>query len=109
MQSGDFKALVQSAIDGDLALAHYFLSLGVDPSFLHPGIMTTPLIEAAKTSNVEMFKLLLNHGADPNLVSLVGESAYEIAKNQNQQEFIALLPAGKKSPFSLHQFFKKFS
>ncbi len=109
MQSGEFKAFIQSVLNEDLASVQYYLSQGIDPNFLHPEIMTTPLVEAARLSNVPITKLLLAHGANPNLDSLVGESALKIAQQKKNKELISLLKTKKKSAFSLHQLFKKFN
>ena len=109
MQSGDFKALVQSVLDKDLDLVQYYLAQGVDPNFIHPEIMALPLIEAVRISNESIVNLLLKNGADPKLVSPVGESALKLAKIQKDEALIALLQPNKKSPFSLHQLFKKFN
>ncbi|WP_462253466.1 ankyrin repeat domain-containing protein [Ekhidna sp.] len=109
MQSGEFKALVQSVIDEDQASVQYYLSQGIDPNFLHPEILTTPLVEASRNGNVSISELLLNHGADPLLDSLIGESALKIAKQNKNKELMQLFTKKKKSPFSLHKFFKKLN
>lgn len=109
MQSGEFKAFIQSVLNEDLPSVQYYLSQGIDPNFLHPEIMTTPLVEAVRISNIPIVKLLLAHGANPNLDSLLGESALKIAQQKKNKELISLLKTKKKSTFSLHQFFKKFN
>lgn len=109
MQSGDFKALVQSVLNEDLDSVQYYLSLGVDPNFIHPEIMTTPLIEAVRLVHLPIVKLLLSNGANPKITSSIGESPLKIAKKQNHKELISLLQDKRKSPFSLHQFFKKIN
>mgnify|MGYP001800480662 CR=1 FL=1 len=109
MQSGDFKALVQSVLDEDLELVRHYLAQGVDPNFIHPEIMALPLVEAVRVSNVSIVNLLLKNGADPKLVSPVGESALKLAKIQKNDSLIVLLQPKRKSSFSLHQLFKKFN
>ena len=101
--------MVQSVSDENLELVQYYLSLGVDPNFIHPEIMALPLVEAVRVSNESIIKLLLKHGANPKLVSPVGESAIKLAKIQKDDSLIALLQPEKKSSFSLHQLFKKFN
>ena len=109
MQSGDYKALVQSVLDDDIETTRYYLSMGLDLNFCHPEIMTTPLIEAVRTKNISMIKLLMDNNADPKVVSQMGESALILAKREKNKELTTLLLKKKKSPFSLHQFFKKFN
>ena len=107
MQSGDFKALVQSVLNEDSKSVQYYLSGGVDPNFIHPEIMTTPLIEAVRINNFPITKLLLESSAKPELVSPIGELAIQLAYLQKNQDLIALLKKRKKLLFSFHQIFKK--
>ncbi|WP_462236037.1 hypothetical protein [Ekhidna sp.] len=71
--------------------------------------MTTPLIEAVRINHLPITKLLIENGADPRLVSSIGESAFKLAKLQNNERLIALFKRKKRSLFSLHQIFKKIN
>lgn len=109
MQSGDYKALIQSVLNNDIETTRHYLSMGLNPNFCHPEIMTTPLIEAVRTQNISMIQLLMEYDADPQVVSQMGESALSLAKRDKNQKLISLLSNKKRSPFSFHQLFKKFN
>ncbi|MEM9896776.1 MAG: ankyrin repeat domain-containing protein [Bacteroidota bacterium] len=91
MQAGDFKGLVQAAIDNDLAQVAYHLQEGLDPNYLHPEIMTNPLIEATRQGHVEVIEMLLENGADPKVTSQLGESAVTLARASSNSEVLRLL------------------
>ena len=91
MDSGGWKDLVQAIIDQDMEKFNYYIEMDFDPDFLHPEMMTSVLIEAARTGNLEMTQQLLEKGANPELTSQLGESAIQIAKRNNNRELIKLL------------------
>ncbi|NQZ77231.1 MAG: ankyrin repeat domain-containing protein [Ekhidna sp.] len=107
IRSGEFKGFIQAVMNEDSEAVSYYISLGMDVNFLHPEIMTNPLIEATKVQNLEIVQLLLDAGANPTIVSQLGESALKIAKFSGNKELLNTLKQARKSPFSLHQFFKK--
>ncbi|MFK7952394.1 MAG: ankyrin repeat domain-containing protein [Ekhidna sp.] len=98
IRSGDFKGFIHSVMKEDMDGVAYYISIGMDVNFLHPEIMTNPLIEATKMGNLEIAKLLLENGADPEIVSQIGESAIKIAKESQNKEVITLLMSKKKPP-----------
>jgi ankyrin repeat protein len=51
----------------------------------------TPLMQAAKTGNLELVNLLINHGADVNYCNIDHESALSIAIKENQTAIVELL------------------
>jgi ankyrin repeat protein len=58
----------------------------------------TPLILAAERGNLEIAKLLLAKGADPNMKDRSGASALSLAKEKGNKAMLELLsaaPAGK--------------
>ncbi len=59
--------LMQAAKDGDISKAQELLSKGHNANEKTKRSYATPLIFAASAGKVEMVKLLLKHGADPNL------------------------------------------
>ncbi|MFK7951578.1 MAG: ankyrin repeat domain-containing protein [Ekhidna sp.] len=99
IRSGDLKGFIDSVMKEDINGVAYYISIGMDVNFLHPEIMTNPLIEATKMGNLEIAKLLLENGADPEIVSQIGESAFKIAKESQNQEMITLLMSKKKPSF----------
>lgn len=91
MDSGGWKDLVQAIIDQDMEKFNYYIEMDFDPDFLHPEMMTSVLIEATRTGNLEMTRQLLEKGATPKLTSQLGESAIQIAKRNKNRELIKLL------------------
>lgn len=96
IRSGDFKGFIHSVMNEDIDGVAYYISIGMDVNFLHPEIMTNPLIEATKIGNIEIAKLLLDNGADPEIVSQIGESSLKIAKGSKNKEMNSLLMSKKK-------------
>ena len=62
-----------------------FLSRGADPN------ITLPLMAAAYKGDVQLVKLLLEYGANPNLKDNQGRTALDMAIKKQQQEVIDLL------------------
>ena len=52
----------------------------------------TPLHFAASMGSVEMVKLLLSVGADASLTSTNGDTAYDIAVQEDRKDVIPLIP-----------------
>lgn len=69
MSGGDWKELYKAAQDGDLALATYHIERGIDPDYVHPEFMSTPLVAAILAGHREVAQYLLDHGAAPDLES----------------------------------------
>lgn len=69
MSAGDWKDLYQASLDGDLALVSHHIREGVNPNYQHPEIMCTPLVTSVVAGHLAVAHYLLDHGADPNLVS----------------------------------------
>ena len=60
-------------------------------------VCRTPLHFAASVGSVEMVKLLLSVGADASLTTINGDTAYDIAVQEDKKDVIALLPNLKNS------------
>lgn len=69
MSHGDYKEFFRAACDGDLELVHHHLRSGVDVDFIHPELMSTALVAAIDAGRADVALVLLEHGADPALVS----------------------------------------
>jgi ankyrin repeat protein len=91
MESGDWKALIQAIIDQDIEKVNFYLKMDFDPNFLHPEMMTNPIIESARIGHLGITKQLLEKGASPKLTSQLGESAIQIARNNKNKELLRLL------------------
>lgn len=90
-RSGDNKGFIHAVMNEDVDAVAYYLSIGMNVNFLDPEIMTCPLIEAVRLSNYEISRLLVSHGADPKIVSQLGESPFGIAKANKDKKMLDLL------------------
>ena len=78
--------------DGDFNLVEYYLRMGIDPNYQHPEFMAAPLVESIRFGELEIARLLLDNGANPNIVEVLEkETAFSVAQDRNDQKAIALL------------------
>lgn len=69
MSAGDWKEMYLAATNGNLELVRYHIEREVNPNYQHPEILSTPLVAAIVAGHDEIALYLLEHGADPKLVS----------------------------------------
>lgn len=69
MSHGDYKDFFRAACEGDLELVRHHLRQGVDVDFIHPEVMSTALVATIEAGRSDVALELLEHGADPVLVS----------------------------------------
>lgn len=80
MSAGDWKDMFRAACAGDADLVRHHLEHGVDPDFVHPEFQSTALVAAILARQESVADLLLEHGADPLLVSpLEGQTPAQAA------------------------------
>jgi uncharacterized protein len=92
MSGGDWKDMYQAAVAGDLARVQYHLKQGVNPNYLHPEVMCTPLVASLIHGHSAIAHHLLAHGADPNLLSdYDGLTPLQAAQQYGRAEFIQRL------------------
>lgn len=92
MSAGDWKDLYQATVDGDLSLVQYHIKEGVNPNYQHPEILRTLLVTTLIQGHREVAHYLLEHGADPNLVSELDDlTPLQAAKKYRREEFVGLL------------------
>ena len=91
---GDWKEMFQAIQSGDLALVEYHLRMGVDPNYQHPEFMAAPLVESIRFNHLDIAKLLLESGADPQIKEDWGkETALSVAQSTKNQSAIQLIEA----------------
>ncbi len=61
------KQIIRACHDGDIALVRRALADGLDPNILVSSLGTRPLTAAARGGQLQVLRLLLQRGADPNL------------------------------------------
>ena len=92
MSGGDWKDMFNGIQKGDLSLVRYYLSEGIDPNYQHPEFMAAPLIESIRFNHLDIAKLLLDNGADPNVREVwAGDTAMSVAKVKKNKAAIQLL------------------
>ena len=69
MSGGNWKEMFQAACDGDLELLEYHVKTGVDVNYAHPEFLSTPLVACILAGRTEVALFLLEHGANPHLLS----------------------------------------
>jgi hypothetical protein len=69
MSAGNWKEMFQAACEGDVALVEYHLNMGVDVDYAHPEFQATALVACILARQVEVALFLLDHGANPHLLS----------------------------------------
>jgi uncharacterized protein len=69
MSAGDWKDMFRAACDGDVELVRYHVENGVDVDYAHPELQSTALVACILAGHDQVAHLLLDHGADPLLVS----------------------------------------
>jgi ankyrin repeat protein len=69
MSAGNWKEMFQAACDGDVALVEYHVNMGVDVDYAHPEFQETALVASILARQVEVALFLLDHGANPHLLS----------------------------------------
>ncbi|MES2801934.1 MAG: ankyrin repeat domain-containing protein [Bdellovibrionota bacterium] len=92
MSAGDWKEMYNAAATGDLALVQYHITGGVNPNYQHPEILCTPLVAAIVAGHTAIAKFLLEHGADPTLLSEYDNlTPLQAAQLHGRQEILQIL------------------
>jgi ankyrin repeat protein len=73
MSGGDWKGMFAAACAGDLELVRFHLEAGVDVDYAHPEFQETALVAAILAGHEDVAELLLDHGADPTLMSVADQ------------------------------------
>jgi len=92
MSGGDWKEMFGAIEKGNFNLVEYYLRVGIDPNYQHPEFMAAPLVESIRFNHLDIAKLLLEHGADPNIKEVMGgDTPLSVAQAKKNTEAIALL------------------
>jgi len=85
------QAIIEAASDGDLGQVQELLDTGVDVDTRSDDAGTTPLGWACVRGDIAMAEMLLEHGADPNIVNVHGVRPIHVAIEKAPYEIIAML------------------
>ena len=92
MSGGNWKEMFTAVQTGDLALVEYYLKLGIDPNYQHPEYLAAPLVESIRFNQLEIAKLIIENGGDPNIKEVWGgETPLSVAKLMKNKKAIKLL------------------
>ncbi len=92
MSGGDWKQMFKGIQENDLELVRFYLSEGIDPNYQHPEYMALPLCESIRYGHVEVAKLLLEHGAKPDIKEMEsGSTSIQLAEKLGKSEFVKFL------------------
>ncbi len=61
--------MFNAACAGDLELVRYHVKCGTDVNYAHPEFLATPLVGSILAKQEEVALFLLEHGANPHLLS----------------------------------------
>jgi ankyrin repeat protein len=67
------------------------LKAGADPNYIDPTNGMSPMLLSAKGNDLELLKLMLDHGGNPNLRNRDGDPATFLASLQHRWENVKLL------------------
>ncbi len=69
MSGGNWKEMFNAACEGNLDLVTYHVNEGADVNYIHPEVLSTPLVACILEGRTEVALFLLDRGANPNRVS----------------------------------------
>ena len=92
MSGGNWKDMFKGVQEGDINLVDYYMQIGTDPNYQHPEFMASALVESIRFDNLDITKLLLDNGADPNIKEVWGgDTPLSVAQLKKNQKAIDLL------------------
>ncbi len=88
--SAGFTALTGAVSQRHGRVADLLVRRGAEVNHVYEGTLT-PLVVAASQGDLNLVRLLLDHGADPNLGGMEGKSALDLAKEKGSREIAEVL------------------
>ena len=85
------QAFFGACTEGQIEVMTLLLTKGVEVNLIGDDLGETPLMAAAQMGHAEAVKILLAHGADPNLKTKEGKTALSLALEYNHPEIAAVL------------------
>jgi len=90
--------VVDAVIAGDIERLSDLLKRGADPNTIDASLSSTPLSIAAQSACAAAVRLLLDSGADPNLIAQAGEAPLTFAATFGDIDVVTMLLAGGADP-----------
>jgi uncharacterized protein len=106
MSGGNWKEMFHAACEGNLDLVAYHVKEGADVNYAHPEFLATPLVACILAGQSSVALFLLQHGANPHLLSefdgltpiqAARESGLQEVENKLMQMGVSLPPAAEPS------------
>jgi ankyrin repeat protein len=69
MSGGDWKDMFGAAVRGDVELVRFHVAQGIDVNYAHPEFLETALVASILAGHAAVAHVLLDGGADPEMVS----------------------------------------
>ncbi len=92
MSGGDWKAMFKGIQDNDLNLVEFYLKSSIDPNYQHPEYLALPLAESVRYGHIDIAKLLLDNGADPNIIEMESKmTVSQLVQSKEDEAFIDLV------------------
>ncbi len=92
MSGGNWKEMFRAIELGDKELTAYYLQTGIDPNYQHPEFLASPLVESIRYGHLEIAKLLLENGANPEIKEVFGgDTPLSVAKALGNKEATKLI------------------
>ena len=89
---GDWKDMYYAAERGDEACVRFHLNEGVDVDYQHPEAMMSALVVSILNGHADVARVLLEHGADPNLAAQLDElTPLQAARQYQRPQIMRLL------------------
>jgi uncharacterized protein len=82
----------------NIEMVEYIIEQGIDVNFTQRRSRFTPLMAAASYGRADIAKLLIEQGADQNVVDEKGFSAIDFARKMNKKSVLEILDYDKESP-----------
>ena len=84
--------------DANIEMVEYIIEKAIDVNKTNRRSRFTPLMAAASYGRAEIAKLLLEHGADKNIVEEKGFNATDFARKMNKKSVLELLEFDENNP-----------
>ncbi|EDZ62748.1 protein containing ankyrin repeat [Sulfurimonas gotlandica GD1] len=82
----------------NMEMVEYMIAQGIDVNFTNRRSRFTPLMAAASYGRADIAKLLLEHGADQEMLDTKGFSAVDLARKMNKKSILDILEYDKDNP-----------
>ncbi len=92
MSGGDWKAMFKGIQENDRELEDFYLKSSNVPNYQHPDYLALPLAESVRYGHIDIAKLLLDNGTDPNIIGMERKMTMtQLVQSKKDEAFIDLV------------------